>query len=402
MRLTLSMLATVLLAGSLHSSAQNYVTLYEDCNYTGRSYTLEAGNYRAYQMRIDNDRLSAIQVPYGMKVTIYTNDNYSGNAKTYTTNVSCLDNDFNDNTSSIVVESTLGPGVQYSQNDYVTFYTDSYSKGYSQSLRPGNYTGAQLGQLKNNISSFTISGNLQLKVYVGNENMSGYNTVYTTSQNYLPSSQNDKISSLIIEYRPTAPVYNGNTGTGNGSYATFYSECNYEGNALRLMPGYYSGDKLGILKNEINSVQVPSNLRIKAFTSNDNLYGQSTEITSNSTCLDYSLKDRIASLVVEERSGFGYNNNNNQYGNESVIIYTDDSYRGQSATLLPGTYSTMAQCNGFPDNALSSLQVPSGYTVILYEYENFGGKSYTVSASKSGFSFSGWNDRASSIKVFRN
>jgi hypothetical protein len=227
--------------------------------------------------------------------------------------------------------------------------------------------------------------------------------VYTESQSYLPASQNDKIGSLIIEYRPNVPVGNNGGNYGTNNYATFYSECNYEGNALRLMPGYYSGEKLGILKYNIASVQVPSNLRIKAFTNSDNLYGQSTDITSNSTCLDYNLKNKIGSLVVEEKSGYGNNNNNNnQPGNESVIIYTDDSYRGQSATLLPGTYSTMVQCNGFPDNALSSLQVPAGYKVVLYEYENFGGKSYTVNASKSGFTFSGWNDRTSSIKVFRN
>jgi hypothetical protein len=403
MRLKLFFLLAAVLSGNFYAAAQNYVTLYEDCNYGGRSYFLEAGNYRRYQMKIDNDRLSAIQVPYGLKVTIYNDDNFSGKSKTITDNVSCLDAEFNDNASSIVVESTLGQGVQYSQNDFVTFYTDSYSKGYSQSLRPGSYTGAQLGQLKYNISSFSISGNLQVKAYINNENLSGFNKVYSASQSYLSSSENDKIGSLTIEYKPSMPVGNNNqSGYGNGSYATFYSECNYEGNALRLVPGYYSGEKLGVLKYNIASLQVPSNLRIKAFVNNDNLYGQSTEITANSTCLDYNLKNRIGSLAVEERSGYGYNNNNNQPGTESVIIYTDDSYRGQSATLLPGTYNSMAQCNGFPDKALSSLKVPPGYTVILYEKENFGGKSYTITNSKSGFSFSGWNDRTSSIKVFRN
>jgi hypothetical protein len=57
---------------------------------------------------------------------------------------------------------------------------------------------------------------------------------------------------------------------------------------------------------------------------------------------------------------------------------------------------------GFPDNALSSLKVPAGYRVVLYEFENFGGKTYTITNSKSGFSFSGWNDKTSSIAVYRD
>ena len=73
----------------------------------------------------------------------------------------------------------------------------------------------------------------------------------------------------------------------------------------------------------------------------------------------------------------------------------------QSASLLPGTYSTMAQA-GFPNKALSSLTVPAGYRVVIYEQENFRGKSYTITASKNKFYMSGWNDKASSIAVYRD
>jgi hypothetical protein len=57
---------------------------------------------------------------------------------------------------------------------------------------------------------------------------------------------------------------------------------------------------------------------------------------------------------------------------------------------------------GLSDNNLSSLFLPPGYRVVLYEFENFGGKSYTINATKSGFSISGWNDKTSSIKIYRN
>ena len=394
----LSALVSLLFILSITATAQNYITLHEDCNYGGKSYTLTPGNYYGYQMKIGNDRLSSLQIPNGFKVTLYENDNFRGKSQTFSANVACLDATWNDNTSSMVVENIYNNGG-YGQNDYVTFYNDTYNKGYSQSLRPGNYTGAQLGQLKYNISSFSISGNLRVKLYINNENMSGYSVPYTTSQNYLPNDQNDKTGSLVIEYNTGLPANNGG-GNATSSFATFYTDCSYGGNALRLMPGYYSGEKLGLLKYNISSAQIPANLAVKAFLNNDNLYGQSTLLNENISCMDYSLKNKIGSLVVEERNG-GYGGGTNP-GSETVIIYTDGNYKGQSATLLPGTYSTMSQANGFPDKALSSLQVPPGYRVVLYEYENFGGKSYTVTESKSGFSFSGWNDRTSSVKVFRN
>jgi hypothetical protein len=61
----------------------------------------------------------------------------------------------------------------------------------------------------------------------------------------------------------------------------------------------------------------------------------------------------------------------------------------------------MAQA-GFFDNALSSLTVPAGYRVVIYEFENFGGKSYTITQSKPGFILSNWNDKTSSIIVYRD
>src|SRR5688572_13128309 len=215
-------------------SAQNYVTLYEDCNYSGKFHYLEPGNYRLYQMKIGNDKLSCINIPYGMKVTIYENDNYSGKSKTYTSNIACLDAQWNDMASSIVVETSY---TQSNPNDYVVFFSDCYSKGYSKTLRPGSYSGSELGTLKYNISSFTVYGNLSVKAYINNDNLSGYSYIHTTSENCLGSSENDKIGSLVIEYRTSN---NNNTNYGNNNnYATVYTDCNYRGNSLRLAPGYY-------------------------------------------------------------------------------------------------------------------------------------------------------------------
>jgi hypothetical protein len=379
------------------AAAQNtYVYLYEDCNYAGKKHFLEPGTYSHYQMKIDNDRLSCLEIPSGMKVTIYENDNFKGRSKTFYNNIPCLDGEWNDMASSMVVENqNRVPG--YNQNDYVTFFNDCYSKGYSQSLRPGTYYGNQLGSLKLNISSFNIYGNLSVKVYTSSDDAAGYAYIFETGQSCLSSSYNDKIRSLIIEYMPVQPTY---PSGGTNSYATVYTDCNFGGNSLRLAPGYYQGDKLGLLKYNISSIEIPSNLKAKVFINNETLSGSSYTISESISCLSNTLNKRIGSLVIEETSGNSYPQYP-QAADQKVILYADGNFRGQSASVLPGTYSTMTQA-GFTDNSLSSLFLPPGYRVVLYEFENFGGKTYTITATKSGFSISGWNDKTSSIAIYRN
>ena len=177
-----------------------------------------------------------------------------------------------------------------------------------------------------------------------------------------------------------------------------FSECSFGGNALRLMPGYYPGDKLGILKNSISSIQVPNGFRVKAFVNSENLSGQSYTITEDISCMNSTMRNRIASLVIEE-TGYGNGNGGNPSA-ERVVLYVNEDYEGQSASLLPGTYATMAQA-GFPNNAMSSLTVPAGYRVVIYDEENFRGKSYTITNSKPKFYMSGWSDKTSSIAVYK-
>ncbi|MEO7528710.1 MAG: hypothetical protein ABIT35_10745 [Chitinophagaceae bacterium] len=358
-------------------------------------------------MKIGNDRLSSIQIPSGMKVTIYEHDNYEGKSKTFTESIQCLDAEWNEFASSVVVEDMYyKPG--YNQNSYITFYNDCYNKGYSKSLKPGTYKGNALGLLKKNISSFIIYGNLKVRVYLNNDNISGYNYTLNESTNCLSSTYNDKISSLVIEYDNNQGNNNNNGNNNNqynnnnygNSYVNIYSSCNYKGNSLRLAPGQYQGNNLGILKSAISSIEIPSNLQVKAYISSDYLSGNYYTISENISCMTSTLKNNIRSLVIEEKNQSS-NYNNNPSVDSRVTIYVDGNYKGQSVSLLPGTYNSMSQI-GFPDKALSSLTVPEGYRIVLYEFENFGGKKYTITQSKSGFSFSGWNDKASSIAVYRD
>jgi len=374
-------------------SAQSYITLHEDCNYGGKSYFLQAGTYSGYAMKIGNDKLSSIQIPSGMKVTVYEDENFRGNSKTFTANVPCLDSNWNDMTSSLVVESSTTSGT-YNPNDYLIVYTDCYQKGEYQTLKPGAYTGDELNIFKNNISSFSIFGNLRVRAYTNSNDATGYFGIFDASQPCLSYQFNNKIQSLIIELRPSS----GGQGLGGGSnqgVATFYTECNNNGNSIRLLPGTYTADKLGLFAYDISSVDIPTSVRVKAYYSND-ASGNFTLLNGNTSCLDYNTNNKFGSLMIEATSS-----SSSAPPATEVTIYVDENYRGQSATLLPGSYPNMAQIN-FPDKAVSSVVVPTGYRVVIYEKENFGGKSFTLTDSRSSFWLTKWNDKTSSVKVYRD
>ncbi|MEN9497894.1 MAG: hypothetical protein RL750_793 [Bacteroidota bacterium] len=392
------------------TQAQNNVWLYEGCNYTGIGHTLGVGQYRLYQMKIGNDRLQGIQIPNGLKVTIYENDNFQGKSKTYFSNQPCLEPEFRNMASSIIVENAYGqPGNN--SNDYVTFFNDCTYRGYSQSFSPGIYSGSQLGQLKFNISSLRIQGDLVVKAFLNNEYNSGVAITLDNSSPCLPAQYNDKIGSFAIEYRNNNNNNNNNNNGGNRprSYATVYSECQYAGNALRLQPGYYDGSKLGLLKFSIQSIELPQNLRIKAYLNTENLTGFSQTISQSSPCLSSQFSNRIGALVIEEVNtgwgnnnggGWGNNGGGGSYGNQPVILYEDNDYRGQSISLTPGTYANLSSM-GFQNQALSSIQIPAGYRVVLYDQLNLRGASYTLTSSRMSLNLIGWNDRAVSMAIYR-
>lgn len=385
------------------SFAQTNVWLYEGCNYTGIAHSLGAGQYRMFQMKVGNDRLQGMQVPNGMKVTIYEHDNFQGRSKTYFSNQPCLEPEFRSMASSLVVEFTNDP-YNNNSNDFVTFYADCSYRGYSQAFTPGIYSGAQLGQLKFNISSLRIQGDLVIKAFLNNEYNSGVAVTLDNTTPCLPGIYNDRIGSFAIEYKNNP----NNTGNNNGggwrprSYATVYSECQYEGNALRLQPGFYDGSKLGLLKFSIQSMEIPSNLRIRAYLNTESLSGSSVTFNNSSTCLPGQYLNRIGALIVEENSTPWGNTGGGGggYGNSPIILYADNDYRGQSISLQAGTYNSLSSM-GFADRSLSSIQIPAGHRVVLYDQPNLRGASYTLTSSRMGLNLIGWNDRAVSIAIYR-
>lgn len=88
------------------------VQVAQHCDYGGYNVGLGVGSYNLGQLQsrgIMNDDVSSLRVQAGYSVTLYQNDNFTGNSITKTADDNCLVNEgFNDTASSIVVSTTGG------------------------------------------------------------------------------------------------------------------------------------------------------------------------------------------------------------------------------------------------------------------------------------------------------
>jgi hypothetical protein len=85
-----------------------------------------------------------------------------------------------------------------------------------------------------------------------------------------------------------------------------------------------------------------------------------------------------------------------------VRVFQHCGYGGYSAFLNEGSYDLHdLQARGVRNDDLSSLQVPPGYVVTIYEHAGFRGRSVRLNSSSSCLVQFGFNDRISSIVIRR-
>ncbi len=95
------------------------VVIYQHSNYQGLSKQFGIGKFDIAQLGIGNDQLSSIKIPKNLRVILYADGNYKGKTMTLTENTTFV-GDFNDLTSSIVVESASTKPVENPNNNVAT------------------------------------------------------------------------------------------------------------------------------------------------------------------------------------------------------------------------------------------------------------------------------------------
>lgn len=88
--------------------------------------------------------------------------------------------------------------------------------------------------------------------------------------------------------------------------------------------------------------------------------------------------------------------------NAKVILYEHCGFVGRSVQLGPGTYPfSKFMATGFPNDGLSSIRIPAGFTVTLFQ-DDIGSRSITLTQDDSCLVGKGFNDVTSALIITYN
>jgi hypothetical protein len=251
-------------------------------------------------------------------------------------------------------------------------FSDGGFTGSFQAFGPGSYNMSQLTIGNDAIRSLRVPEGWRVTLYQ-HASFAGSTQEVTRDAAEL-GSMSGAVSSLVVEMPPWG--------------VTIYTGADYSGTSLVLMPGRYSSlENMGFKNDSLSSVKVPTGWRVTLFKDAD-FEGSATVLTSSTSSLSSLNFDNATSSLVVEAAPLG-----------QVVLYTNKRYDGTSQVLAPGRHdvSILKASGGVGDRMVSSLKVPVGWTVILYEGSEFSGSSKTVTADCS--SVGDFNDKTSSLVV---
>lgn len=374
------------------------VTIYKD-NFAGAAKNLSVGFYDFFDLgNVDNDQLSSVKIPKGLKVTLYEHKESGGRKLVLTKDTDAkflIANKFNDVTSSILVEvepipvptpspvitptptPTPAPPVvePVYPEDMVTIFQGDLNDAY-KSFSAGRYGMDELGIANDELSSIKIPYGFKVTLFehAAFEGRSLVLTQTTRATTFVDNNFNNVTSSLLVERLPVVTIYEGD----------------YTGASKSFPPGSYSLAELGIRDNELSSIRVSPDLRVKLFEL-DGKAGRSLTLTHDAGT-EFLTKNNFNNLTssIEVES---------TEAPQLMVTLYDYDFSGPSKKLAPGKYDH--QDLGIGNNAISSISIPRGLRVTLFEHGAFEGRSMVIrkDASTRLFDRYQFNDITSSVIV---
>ena len=242
----------------------------------------------------------------------------------------------------------------------VSVYVDDNFLGSSQNLWPGSYGVSQLSVGNDAISSLRMPSGWIVELLENDfADIQTRSKFFTQDAAFVGSEINDRTSSVIIE----AP-------------AVIYADESFSGAFQSLWPGVYGRSRLMVGDNDISSLRVPPGWRVTLH--DGDLTGPARTFTQDATLAGDSFNNTASSVVVEG----------------PAVVYEHD-FHGRYQNLWPGSY-TLSQLT-LRNDSISSVRVPPGWRVWLYEHD-FAGR-WKLLTSDTNFAGTDFNDVTSSIVV---
>nr|WP_302629443.1 cellulase family glycosylhydrolase [uncultured Eubacterium sp.] len=331
------------------SSTSGVATFYEHSNYGGWSVSLGEGSHNYNDIvsaGIKNDVISSLKVPSGYKVTLYNDADFKGDKKKFTSDASYVGDDLNDKTSSIKIEK------------------------------------------------------------IGSSNTSSYSTANLSSGKYsIKSIANEKY--VVAENGGSDPLM-ANRDSYSGAWETFFIENNGDG-TVNIKAEANNKYVCAVLdeENQLTSrSDSPSTWeKFQIYKIKDGEYGIRSAENGKyvKSDLDNGGKliagsDSIAGAweaFVIEKVG---DSTSNASSNAKATFCEHSDYGGWSVSLGEGKYDYSAMvAAGIKNDQISSVKVPDGYRVILYNDAGFSGGAKTLLQDASGLG--DFNEKTSSIII---
>lgn len=161
---------------------------------------------------------------------------------------------------------------------------------------------------------------------------------------------------------------------------TLYTDADYKGSSSTLGVGRYATG-FGLKNDALSSLRIPAGLKV-TLCEHANFEGRRCILVRDTPSLN-GANDKATSMIVEPLT------------NPGVIVYSDSNFQGWSAEVPVGQQSAI----GAGNDLVSSVIVPAGYRVTLFQDGPFKGNTRVLTTSAA--TLDSFNDRTSSIIVDR-
>ena len=314
------------------------------------------------QKEINMLRTKTIHLDANLMIDVYDNNNiFIGN----------IIDEYN--AEMIGTNMRIVPRLPFSKNT-VYFFTDKNMRGVLTSLLPGRYTSAQISLPIRTISSISIPKNIEVVLY-SHDNFTGKSILVTENiSNLAHHDFNDQIVSIEI-------IEKDNSKNAETIGKVFYNT-NFNGKSIPLLLGANQ-----IEMYQIRSLQINDGYEIKVY---DN-FNVIDIIDKNSTdiCLKKP-KNGIYTFVVSKIAQVEKN--------ATIILYKDIKFSGDKYYVITNNRTDFSNLD-FLDGSISSVKIPEGLNLQIFENPDFTGASMYITGDIPNLKNHAFNDRIQSFIV---